>query len=107
MSYGDDVAAPMTEPRPTVDEQLAEILEILRGIRDRPSRQYPAGALHPRALLTEAQVLEARALSKAGLTVNEIRTRLSLPTTQSATHAAVSGRSWRHLKITPEPKGKA
>lgn len=102
-----NVAAPMAKPRPTVAERLAEIVEILIDIRDRSARrpqQYPAGALHPRALLSEAQVVEARALSKTGLTVNEIRTRLELKTTVSATYAAISGRSWKHLSCEPNTK---
>ena len=58
MSYLDDVAAPMAEPRPTFEEQLAEIRECVAEILDRltRSRQHPAGESHPRALLTEAQV---------------------------------------------------
>jgi len=99
MSFADDVAAPMAEPRPTVEEQLAEILAILLDVRDRLPRspQHLTGERHPRALLSESQVLEARALKRTGLSAKEVRSRLGLPTTVSATYAAISGRSWKHL----------
>ena len=104
MSYRDDVSESTAEPRaPSIDERLAEILEYVVEIRDRLTRssQHPTGERHPRALLTERQVRAARDLKKTGISVNEIRTRLGLPTSYTATRAAIVGDSWRCLSDQP------
>jgi predicted RNA polymerase sigma factor len=104
VSCGDDVAAPMAEPRaPTIDERLAEILEIVTEIFGRLTTSYrnPTGERHPRSRLTERLVREARALKRTGLSYAEVRARLSLPTSQSATAAAITGRTWKHVSDQP------
>jgi hypothetical protein len=85
--------------KPTIDERLAEIRGGVAEILDRltMSRQHPTGERHPRSRLTERLVREARALKRLGLSVSEIRERLDLPTSPSATAAAITGRTWRHV----------
>lgn len=87
----------------SVDERLAAIYECVAEILDRLtlSRQHPTGERHPRSRLTEALVREARALKKTGLSYAEVRARLSLPTSPSATQAAIVGRTWKHVSDQP------
>jgi hypothetical protein len=94
------VNVPPPTTKPTVDEQLSEIRNLLAEILDRlnRSRQHPFGERHPRALMSESQVLEARALKRTtDLSVAAIRARLSLRASPSAVRAAIVGDSWSYL----------
>lgn len=64
-------------------------------MRSTPQRPNIQGAMAPRAVLTEEQVLEARARARAGERVSAIANSMGVK--QTSLYGAIHGRSWKYL----------
>ena len=67
--------------------------------RHRAANKGPKGTAHPKVLLTDAQVLEIRALwNKGGMYLKEIAMRYGIAV--STVRSIAGGKNWKHLPLT-------